>query len=110
MPINSSLVNNKDIDVFGLTETWHNDAEDVALRRIVPTGFQCIDAARPARSTTHGYGGGVALIYRDSLSAKQLKFDFNPTTFEYVSSVLSTSNARFLFIIIYRPGSEPVLH
>src|SRR6266536_1431451 len=37
------------LDVFAITETWHEDANDIALKRIVPSGYSCVEAARTPR-------------------------------------------------------------
>jgi len=37
------------LDVLGLTETWHEDADDVSLRRLRSTGLQMLERARPVR-------------------------------------------------------------
>ena len=108
------LIVSNDTDVFAVTETWHACSDDVALRRIVPPGYRCLEAARPARLTTrstvdnNNLGGGVALIYRENLKAKRLKFDCAPVTFEYVASTLSSADKRIVFVVVYRPGSQPV--
>ena len=108
------LIVSNDADIFAVTETWHACSDDVALRRIVPPGYRCLEAARPARLATrstvdnNNLGGGVALIYRDNLKAKRLKFDCAPVTFEYVASTLSSAAARIVFVVVYRPGSQPV--
>ena len=41
------------LDVFVITETWHENADDITLKRITPEGFICIDAARPLCTDTN---------------------------------------------------------
>jgi hypothetical protein len=103
-----------DLDVFVVTETWHSGDDDVTIRRITPPGYCCFDAARPLRScgqsaaSSSNVGGGVAIVYKDSLQARKLKFDFSPTTFELVGVALSASSAKLVTIVVYRPGSQSV--
>src|SRR6218665_2329120 len=37
------------LHVLGLTETWHENADDVALRPLRSTGVQMLERARPVR-------------------------------------------------------------
>lgn len=96
-----------DLDVFVVTETWHAGDDDVTIRRITPPGYCCIEAARPLRprSPSSIVGGGVAIIYKDSLQAKKLSFGISPTTFELAGAVLSTPCAKLVIVAVYRPGS-----
>src|SRR5208282_675939 len=87
----------------------------VALKRIIPPGYRCIEVARPAQPTTRpaaaefgNLGGGVALIHRDNLKSKRLISDFTPATFEYVASFLSAADTCIAVVVVYRPGSQPV--
>jgi hypothetical protein len=63
------IIASNDIDVFAVTETWHSCSDDVALRRIIPPGYRCLEAARPARPQTKPNAepstsaGGVALFH-----------------------------------------------
>ena len=34
------------LDVLVITETWHESSESTELRRVIPPGYKCIDAAR----------------------------------------------------------------
>ena len=98
--------------VISLCETWHMDHEDIAIKKVTPEGYKCIEAARPrptmakkGRTDSHG---GVALIYRSNLYARKMSFDFKPTTFEIVAAHVSSVNANAVFIVIYRPGSAAI--
>ena len=47
-------------DVLVVVETWHNCSESVVLRRIVPPGYQSIDAVRAmplGTADTQSHGG-----------------------------------------------------
>ena len=35
------------IDIFVITETWHENWDSTTLKRIIPSRYRCIDAARP---------------------------------------------------------------
>ena len=63
----SSLIQDFDLDILALTETWcHDNAKSaVSLKAITPRGFSIIQVPRGSR------GGGVGLIHRDSYIAKR---------------------------------------
>ena len=101
--------------VVSLCETWHMDHDDIALKKITPDGYKCIEAARPRLSAADGRKkgnacshGGVALIYRDNFCAKKISFDIKPSTFEVIAAQLSSVKANTVFIVVYRPGSTAI--
>jgi len=61
------------LDVFIIVETWHERSESTTLQRVIPSGYPCIDAARPigpdaAVNTVEFQNyGGLAFIHRDSV-------------------------------------------
>ena len=101
------------LQILALSETWHLDSEDITIRRITPSGYKCLDVARPRPSSgsvkrgniAHG---GVAIIYRDNMHVRRITFDVIPTTFEIVAATVSTANVNHVFVLIYRPGSAAV--
>ena len=58
------LIQEYDLDILALTETWCHDKSAVSLKAVSPRGFSIIQVPRGSR------GGGVGLIHRDSYSAK----------------------------------------
>ena len=49
---------------LALTETWCTDNSDVSLGLVTPPGYAIVQTHRSSR------GGGVGVIYRDSLRAR----------------------------------------
>jgi len=88
-------------DVFLLTETWHTSHEDVALRRCVPAGYVCVDAARPTMDFDRQNHGGVAAVILDALDYRQLPAPFNPTTFESVAFTVGSLDSTAAVLLIY---------
>ena len=97
------------LDVFALTETWHQSTDDLPLQRCAPPGHSLVAAARcesqPVKSSTRG--GGVVLIHGNRFTAKRVVFNINPTTFEVLSCSLKSASTSVIYVVIYRPGSEP---
>ena len=69
------------LDILAVTETWHENARSVALRRIAPPGFHFIEAARPIRPDARSDNvefrnhGGLALVLRDSIKVHKRELE-----------------------------------
>ena len=106
------LIADHRLDVLLFTETWHECSESVSLKRVTPTGFQCVDVARPLSTETNVHSvnlqthGGLALVCRDSVKVSRTFLDVETTTFENLLVRLTVGNERLLVLGIYRPGSQ----
>ena len=106
-------IEERQFDVLVVVETWHECSESVALKRIVPPGYQSIDAARPippdVRTETFQDRGGLAFICRQAtVRVHKRLLNITVTTFEYRCGYVSTRVSHFLLLGIYRPGSQAV--
>ena len=100
-------LSNGNCDLLILTETWLRKIEDdldenkVTLSKLLPDGFQIKHTPRP----DWRIGGGVAVIFSDTLSTKvqtcftQKKFQ----QFESMSIRMNLRNTSFYLTVIYRP-------
>ena len=100
-------LSNGNCDLLILTETWLRKIEDdldenkVTLSKLLPDGFQIKHTPRPDGRI----GGGVAVIFSDTLSTKvqtcftQKKFQ----QFESMSIRMNLRNTSFYLTVIYRP-------
>ena len=97
-----SLVSNKHLfnyhltvtglDLLAITETWLNDdIGDVILRDVCPAGYSAIHCPRAS-----GRGGGIALLFRDSIRVIGHNDDFKPASFEYLPASLSVNGNTVL--------------
>ena len=91
--------------MFALTETWQQASDDLSLKRCAPPGYSIVDAARCQTETR---GGGVALIHSNWFTARRLKFDVKPSTFDVLGCTLRSASLNVVYVVIYRPGSEAV--
>ena len=102
------------LDILGLTETWHEDADDVALRRLRSTGLQMLERARPVRPGArtddifYQNHGGVAVIASAAVRLSKITAPFEPITFEHLIARVTVSGNSFVFVVVYRPGSAAV--
>ena len=100
-----------DFDIFAITESRHESSDDVALKRITPEGYSCLDKAREScnrRGKKTTFGGGVALIFKNSFHSKMFELDFRTNEFEFLAVMLTLGGQRILSIVLYRPGSRPL--
>ena len=102
----SDTISARHLHVMVLTETWHQQSTDLSLRRAAPPGYSIMDAARPSADVRRG--GGVALIYSNRFAAKSITLDVKPTTFEFLGCTLRSASLITTYVVLYRPGSEPV--
>ena len=86
-----------DPDIVALTETWLSETDNVALGKICPDGYNILSQPHGGR------GGGVAIVYRSSLTIKQVtKLSFS--TFEHAEVMVHSQDKSPLNLcIIYRP-------
>ena len=89
------------LDLLALTETWiPSDAPNAVKLDIAPTGYQVLHRHRGSSSDKNG--GGIALIYRESMRASILDLG-NYSEFEYLAAKVSTNSKSLAIIALYRP-------
>ena len=102
------------LDILAVVETWHERSGSITLRRVVPAGFRCIDAARAITldvetdSVEFQNYCGLAFIYRNNIRFQQRTFDVTVTMFEYLYGCATNPHGCFVLLAIYRLGSQAV--
>ena len=106
------LVQRRPIDIICLTETWHEDTDDLPIRRLRANGFQVLERARPvvatAATNTISYTnhGGVAIVAPTRVKITKQSPKFEPQTFELLCARISSCGASCIVAVVYRPGSD----
>jgi len=108
------ILTDYDVDILCLTETWHEDIDDVPLRRLRTAGYQVLERARPppsklaetANTVDYINHGGVAIVAPTNIKVIKQPTQFEPTTFEVLCAKLSSCGASCMIAVIYRPGSD----
>ena len=85
------------LDLFALTETWIRDNDTLTETQICPPGYKAVSIPHPGRT-----GGGIALIYCDSLQVKRDTI-YSFQTMECTNLNLSLQDKPLHLAIIYRP-------
>ena len=104
-----SIITESRYDLLLLTETWHINSDDTALRNCIPDGYICIDKPRPTTDITKtNHGGVAAVISSERLKHHRIELKINSTTFEHLCFSITGPAATVVVLLIYRPGSSDV--
>ena len=91
----------KNTDICAMTETWiKQDDVDTLTKEVPPQGYQILSRSRSGGKT----GGGVALVYRDHYSVKELD-----RLMEYQGYQLRFDHIILNLYVIYHLPSGSVL-
>ena len=93
------LLEDGDISVACICETWLYSYNSSITATIKSYGYSILHDFRSEKR-----GGGVAIIYKSTLSVRENKLVFKPTTFEVIVGTIKTSNCKISVITIYRTG------
>ena len=89
-------IEDADVDISFLTETWLTENDNVKIECIRPNSF-----GRPASfPRITGRGGGIAIVSKQSLFSSRID-DFK--SFEATKSYLRFNGNNFVFFCLYRP-------
>src|SRR6218665_981984 len=80
------------LDILVITESWHRQSTDVALRHSVPSTYSSLDQPRIGGSDDT-IGGGlveVVIIHRDALRLRRIPLSSSPVTFEVLAASVSS--------------------
>jgi len=95
------------LDILLVTETWHSNSHDIALRSCAPSDFTCLDIPRPRTGPGPNHGG-VAAFLSSRLRYKVITHSLKPTTFESITFTVTEKNSTVVILLICRPSSVPV--
>ncbi len=98
-PYLNELIIDTNLDMIFFTETWQTPNDFMHLNLLTPNGYQHL--SKPRLSAR---GGGLAVIYRNSITLAQQDFH-NTKTFEYMVLKVS-SKSSLTIILIYRPPKQ----
>ena len=90
-----------DLGIF--VETWLDDTRDVVRQQatdLAKDGFKCEFVNRS------GPGGGIALVYKDSLDVTAI-VDVTPVTFEKATWKIQSGGKHATVTVVYRPPGRP---
>ncbi|XP_071804816.1 uncharacterized protein [Asterias amurensis] len=90
------------LDLVAICETWFKDGDNVVIKDITPAGCELKQVPRPKPKR----GGGVALLYKSGFTVRFPVIAIEPTSFEFLSTELISSNQSLSLTILYRPQQK----
>jgi exonuclease III len=93
-----SKLDELDIDICMLQETWLTKGDDSVIAEIKDYGFEINSRRRTSRSI----GGGVAVLYKPYIDIRVNK-NKTFTSFEHMIATVNSKNKLYRIINIYRP-------
>ena len=95
----------RNTDICAITETWiKQDDIDAVIKEVPPQGYKILSRSRSGGRT----GGGVALVYRDHYSVRELD-RIEVITMEHQGYQLRFDHTTLNLYVIYRLPSSSVL-
>ena len=109
----SELILDRELDVLVVCESRHSSADDVAVRRSIPKGYNIVEAARDPTTDRSGHdraprgapGGGLVIYHREQFSARKIDVIPRQASFEFLCATLASPCGPITVVAIYRPGS-----
>ena len=101
-------------DVLCPTETWHEDADAVPIRRLRCEGLQVVERARPlptnAKLDNIGFTnhGSVAIVATNNIRVAVLPPVLSSSAFGPLCARITSRGASCVVLLVYRPGSQAV--
>ena len=106
-----NLMQDSQIHVLVVTETWHKDSDCITIKRLRSLGYNVIEEARPLRSQAHDENidyvnqGEIALVSKPGVVIATMDLKLKVSTFEYLCCRVMLMGASTVVVTIYRPGS-----
>ena len=89
------------LDIFCLTETWLFPSDIGIVRAALPRSFSISHVPRASGASI---GGGVAMIYSDTLNVKHKISNSQFSSFEFMETKFTNYGEAVHIYIVYRPG------
>ena len=99
----NSLINELDLDILMLTETWlcNNISDSSKIKEMTPKLHNFYHKPRENK-----LGGGVGIFIKKSFTKVQLMNTINFSSFEHLDVKITSVNKNIRIILIYRPPNK----
>lgn len=106
-----------DLKLLFLTESWHYDADSVAIKRLRSLGFSVVEAARPlpddrnvdmVRNAHPVNRGSLVVIAKSRIIVAKIDSKLKTRSFEHLCCRVGVGRGSLVTVVIYRPGSQSV--
>ena len=104
------LISDRHIDLLALTETWvTSNTPRAVYADLVPPGYAVLNVPREIRRGGPQQGGGLAVVFRDSIVDRPLALtNLNVKTSELQTVRIIAPPSSHVVVNIYRPPSTPL--
>ena len=106
------IINDFQLDVVALTETWIDDDAPLAIKNdVAPEGFSILHIHRAAVLCGPTRGGGLALVHRNTLPVRVNPLSTSTiahTTYERQIVRLVLASSSITIVNIYRPPAGSI--
>ena len=109
IPLLHDLLIHRSIDLLAVTETgFTTDTPRSTCEDLAPSGYYVLNAPRLIQRGGPTRGGGVALVYRDTVDVRpiELPSDQQPTAFEVLVARIVGQSSSHVIVVVYRPPSS----
>jgi hypothetical protein len=100
----TDLILTTQVDVLAITESWltinHGDTD---LKAMFPIGYSAIHSLRVINKSGKRRGGGLVVLFRESIKYQRLSELLKLLSFEYLDVQFSIRSQHIRLIVIYRP-------
>ena len=98
------LIDDKDVDIAAVCETWLTDKANVTTAIIKDYGYDIYHDFRNDQR-----GGGVALILKSSIKSWSVRLCSSFSSFETVIRMITSGTCKTIIAVIYRTGTLTTL-
>ena len=102
------------LHVLALTETWHENSDRAAVKRIRSLGYNFIEEARTIPPTTKRDNiqfvnhGGIAIISKPGTKVAKVSLKVKVSNFDHLCGRATPGDVSSLLVVIYRSASQPI--
>ena len=89
------------LDLVAISETWFKPDDNLVPHECTPAGYSLHHIPRPKKT-----GGGVALLFRSSLSVSMKNDNIDYLTFESLHAEITCNSRSVRLVNIYRPERD----
>ena len=99
----SELIQEKQIDLFAITETLLQEGDTFVINELCPPGYNYLGLPRVTSR-----GGGLGLVFKEEYDVSLYsKLDVRFKSFEFLPIKVKVTYEEFLLVILYRPPPSP---
>ena len=97
------FINDLDLDICAITETWLKEDDEIGKATLKPEGYEILSSPFPIR-----LGGGIAVINKDDLKVTK-SWEHHFGNYKCTDYKISFDHSSYSLGLFYRPDNHPFL-